>query len=207
MFCMMSVVVVASAAIPSLCLLHRGPGRHVAADRGRRLLGKWDNKIRWREWDSKKSEELFRPNFNLLVILLCMQRRTQEQSERRRPWDCHDSHKTNETLDGNGDEYGELEIMMMILIEIEDGNPPKGRLAPDHPLTLNISSSPIDFHYLPGYNYENVFFDEVDDFHSICSGSNYLRNWSIIRSCERNGVTCAHWRVVRVRFCLQGKME
>ena len=40
MFCMMSVVVVASAAIPSLCLLHRGPGRHVAADRGWRLLDK-----------------------------------------------------------------------------------------------------------------------------------------------------------------------
>ena len=114
MFCMMSVVVVASAAIPSLCLLHRGPGRHVAADRGRRLLGKRDN---------KKSEEFFRPNFNLLVILLCMQRRTQEQSERRRPWDCHDNHKTNETLDGNGDEYGELEIMMMVLMEIEDGKP------------------------------------------------------------------------------------
>ena len=106
MFCMMSVVVVASAAIPSLCLLHRGPGRHVAADRGWRLLEKRDN---------KKSEELFRPNFNLLVILLCMQRRTQEQSERRRPWDFHENHKTNETLDGNGDEYGELEIMMMVL--------------------------------------------------------------------------------------------
>ena len=34
MFRMMSVVVVASAAIPSLCLLHRGPGRHIAADQG-----------------------------------------------------------------------------------------------------------------------------------------------------------------------------
>ena len=50
-----------------------------------------------------------------------MQRRTQEQSERRRPWDCHDNHKDDETLDG--DEYGGLEIMMMILIEIEDGKP------------------------------------------------------------------------------------
>ena len=39
MFRMMSMVVVTSAAIPSLCLLHRGPGRHVAADRGWRLLG------------------------------------------------------------------------------------------------------------------------------------------------------------------------
>ena len=45
MFRMMSVVVVASAAIPSLCLLHRGPGRHVAADRGWRLLEKRDNKV------------------------------------------------------------------------------------------------------------------------------------------------------------------
>ena len=44
MFRMMSVVMVASAAIPSLCLLHRGPGRHVAADRGWRLLEKRDNK-------------------------------------------------------------------------------------------------------------------------------------------------------------------
>ena len=47
MFRMMSVVVVASAAIPSLCLLHRGPGRHVAADRGWRLLEIGENgKIR-----------------------------------------------------------------------------------------------------------------------------------------------------------------
>ena len=52
-----------------------------------------------------------------------MQRKTREQSERRRPWDCHENHKTNETLDGNGDEYGELEIMMMVLMEIEDGKP------------------------------------------------------------------------------------
>ena len=95
MFRMMSVVVVASAAIPSLCLLHRGPGRHVAADRGWRLLGKRDN---------KKSEELSRPNFKLMVILLCMQRRTQEQSERKIPWFCHDNHKNKETLDENGDE-------------------------------------------------------------------------------------------------------
>ena len=89
MFRMMSVVVVASAAIPSLCLLHRGPGRHVAADRGWRLLYKER---------SKKSVKLFRPNFNLLVILLCMQRRTREQSERRRPWVCHDNQKDNENL-------------------------------------------------------------------------------------------------------------
>ena len=114
MFHMMSMVVVASAAITSLCLLHRGPGRHVAADRGWRLLGKRD---------SKKSEELFRPNINVLVILLCMQRRTQEQSERRRPWDCHDNHKDNETLDENGGQCGEMDIMLMILIEIEDGKP------------------------------------------------------------------------------------
>ena len=93
MFRMMSVVVVASAAIPSLCLLQRGPGRHVAADRGWRLLEKRDN---------KKSEEFFRPNFNLLVILLCMQRRTREQSKKKRPWDCHDSQKDIKTLDGNG---------------------------------------------------------------------------------------------------------
>ena len=53
---------------------------------------------------------------------------------------------------------------MMILMEIEDGNPPKGRLAPDHPLTLNISSSPIDFHFLLGCDCENDYFDEVDDF-------------------------------------------
>ena len=44
MFRKMDMVVVASAAIPSLCLLHRGPGRHVAADRGWCLL-----EIRWRE--------------------------------------------------------------------------------------------------------------------------------------------------------------
>ena len=41
------------------------------------------------------------------------------------------------------------------------GNPPKGRLAPDHPLTLNISSSPIDFHYILGSDCENDYFDEV----------------------------------------------
>ena len=50
-----------------------------------------------------------------MVILLCMQRRTQEQSERKRPWFCHDNHKNKETLDENGDECGELEIMMMVL--------------------------------------------------------------------------------------------
>lgn len=114
MFRMMSVVVVASAAIPSLCLLQRGPGRHVAADRGWRLLYKER---------SKKSVKLFRPNLNLLVILLCMQRRTREQSERMRPWVCHHNHKDNKTLDGNGGQDGELEIMMLLLIEIEDGKP------------------------------------------------------------------------------------
>ena len=44
------------------------------------------------------------------------------------------------------------------------GNPPKGRLAPDHPLTLNISSSPIDFYSISRCDYENDCFDEVDDF-------------------------------------------
>ena len=48
------------------------------------------------------------------MIFLCVQRRTQEQSEKKRPWVCHDNHKDRETLDENGDEYGELEIMMMV---------------------------------------------------------------------------------------------
>ena len=52
-----------------------------------------------------------------------MQRRTREQSKKKRPWDCHDNQKDIKTLDGNGGQDGELEIMMLLLIEIEDGKP------------------------------------------------------------------------------------